>query len=94
MSIGTLPFYYGPKRSLPYFIVNLKSLGYSVSEHSGFLNPDSALVVQWIEQIRPKDKMGVRFSPRAHITFINACVMTSFATSPLKWNYSFYELPI
>ena len=25
-----------------------------------------ALVVQWIEQIRPKDKMGVRFPPRAH----------------------------
>src|SRR3989344_8020498 len=24
-----------------------------------------ALVVQWIEQIRPKDKMGVRFPPRA-----------------------------
>lgn len=24
-----------------------------------------ALVVQWIEQIRPKDMMGVRFPPRA-----------------------------
>ena len=25
-----------------------------------------ALVAQWTEQIRPKDKMGVRFFPRAY----------------------------
>ncbi len=31
----------------------------------GFVRP-FAFVVQWIEQIRPKDKMGVRFPPRAH----------------------------
>ena len=27
-----------------------------------------ALVVQWIEQVRPKDKMGVRFPPGAPVS--------------------------
>jgi hypothetical protein len=32
----------------------------------------NALVVQWIEQIRPKDTMRVRFSPGAPSGFYNA----------------------
>ena len=59
---GILPLNYRPLITInapathSIYIAAPASIGYSFFK---------ALVVQWIEQIRPKDKMRVRFSPRA-----------------------------